>query len=366
MRKMKIGRAAEIYMVSAPWSRVMQGCIVMCVLILFGCTRPASVEDITTGSNVTSGGYNNMYEHTEGYITPETTGIRHWYQRTGPTNATPVILINGSDTPDIVWHQDFVDSLLSEGFQVIRYDPRDCGRSERLPWPKGFKPRSWSPEASAPPYPLNAFADDLSGLLDELGIEKAHIIGISMGGMIAQLMGIDYPDRVISLSLLSTSPTNSFDPELAPVEQERMNTIITLMEKAGMQSVFSFILGERWIQSLSDAMQVVTGASDGGHDNEMLIRETESIGGYNMKSSHGFAIAAAPSRVAELHRITVPTLILHGTLDPWFSYAHAEKMASSIEGAKLVPIEGEGHASPRTMYNKYTAEIVEHLKKSGI
>jgi pimeloyl-ACP methyl ester carboxylesterase len=353
---------------SAKKTAIRLVCITLIFLVL-GCAgqQPAGsrTDGVISSKEITVAGGNIAYPNVEGFVTAGTTGIQHWYQRTGSAEAPPVILINGSDTAANVWHVDFVEALLAGGFQVIRYDPRDSGRSERLPWPKGFDARSWTP-AIPPPYPLSAMMEDLVGLLDALDVDKAHLVGVSMGGMIAQLMGINVPDRVLSLSLLSTSPSNSFDPALAPVAQERLDRIIELMEKAGMDAAFSFILGNRWIGSLADAMQIVTGASDGGLDNELLIRETDGLGGYNFRSSQGFAIAAAPSRVPELARITAPTLILHGTADPWFSFPHAEVLAERIDGASLVAVEGEGHASPRGMYNRYSGEIIEHLKDAVV
>lgn len=337
-----------------------------CFLFL-NCTGQQPVDrpedGVITTETVSVAGDGKVYEQIEGFITPETTGIQHWYQRTGPSDASPVVLINGSDTPANVWHPDFVGALLSGGFLVICYDPRDCGRSERLPWPQGFNPRTWTPEVP-PPYPLTAMVDDLVGLLDALGIEKTHLVGVSMGGMIAQLMGIHHLDRVLTLSLLSTSPSNSFDQTVDPVGEERLEHIVELLEKAGMQAAFSFILGDRWIGSLARAMQVITGASDSGLDHELLIRESEMLGGYNFRSSHGFAIAAAPSRVPDLPRISAPTLILHGSEDPWFYYSHAELLQQEITGARLISIEGEGHASPRDMYNRYIDTVIEHMKDS--
>jgi pimeloyl-ACP methyl ester carboxylesterase len=341
---------------------MMAVCIVTLSVLSCAGHQPAGnqIDGVISSKNITFGDGDIIYPNAEGFATAETTGIRHWYQRSGPPDARAVVLINGSDAPTSIWHVDLVEALLGGGFQVVRYDPRDCGRSERLPWPKGFNARSWTP-ASPPPYPLDAMTEDLVGLLDALDVDEAHFVGVSMGGMIAQLMAISYPDRVLSLSLLSTSPSNSFDPAVAAVDQERLDSIIELMEKAGMDAAFSFVLGDRWIGSLADAMQMVTDASDGGADNELLIRETEEIGGYNFRSSHGFAIAAAPSRVPELTRISAPTLILHGTADPWFSLAHAKTLEEGIAGARLITVEGEGHASPRNMYNRYAGVIVDHL-----
>ena len=304
------------------------------------------------------------YVDIEGFITVETTRVQHWYRRTGPKSGPIVVLINGSDTTSLVWDDSFVASLLAAGFHIVRYDPRDVGRSERLAWPKGFKAQSWTPD-QPPPYPLTAMMDDLVGLLNALSIERSHLAGISMGGMIAQLMSVEHPDRVASLTLLSTSPSSSFDSDVDPLDQEQLQYIGSLMEKAGMDQAFSFLYGERWIKKLTEAMQVVTGASDGGLDTEALIRETEPLGGYNFMSGHGFAIASAPSRVADLPRITAPTLILHGTGDPWFRFSHAERLSELIGNSVLIPIEGEGHAAPRDMYNPYVTVVADHIKDAA-
>lgn len=357
-RRVRANRARSIRLV------LHAALLIAALLLILGCMsqpapRPADGVISTGETTLVEGG--KSYPNVEGYATAETTGVQRWYQRTGPLDSVPVVLINGSDTPAEVWHAEFVDQILGEGFQVIRYDPRDCGRSERLPWPKGFDARSWTPDVP-PPYPLTALMDDLDGLLDALAVDEAHFIGVSMGGMIAQLMAINHPDRVLSLSLLSTSPSSSFDPEVDPLSEEHLSGVGKMMETAGMDSAFSFLYGDRWITRLTEAMQVVTGASDGGGDNEALIRETEEIGGYNFMSGQGFAIASAPSRVADLPRVSAPTLVLHGTEDPWFRFSHAELLAELIPDAQLIAIEGEGHAAPRDMYNPYVRVVTDHMK----
>jgi pimeloyl-ACP methyl ester carboxylesterase len=178
-------------------------------------------------------------------------------------------------------------------------------------------------------------------------------------------MTINHPERVESLTLLSTSPSSSFDPNLDPLDEEHLKHVGSLMKKAGMDQAFSFLYGDRWIASLTTAMQVITGATDGGRDMEQLIRETEELGGHNFMSGHGFAIASAPSRVPDLPQISVPTLIIHGTEDPWFRYSHAEILADLIPDATLIPIPGQGHASPREMYNPYVTVVADHIRDTA-
>ncbi len=295
----------------------------------------------------------------EGFVTVETTGVQMWYQRSGPLDRPTVILLNGSDFPAIMWHQVFVDTLLEAGFHVVRFDPRDCGLSERLPWPEDFTALKWTPE-DPPPYPLTAMEEDLVGLMDALEIEAAHLIGVSMGGMVAQLTALDHPARVRTLTLLSTSPSNSFDPELENPTDEQLETTVDLFKKAGMAYYMSSSDG--WMERLAAALQAVTGSSDGGVDLRAMLREIEERDGYNFESSHGFAIATAPSRVERLSSIETPTLVMHGSADPWFPYSHAKKLAELIPAAKLVTIEGEGHAMPRAMYNPHVDRIIEHLR----
>jgi pimeloyl-ACP methyl ester carboxylesterase len=307
-------------------------------------------------------GDSGTYPLEEGYVTAETTGVRLWYRRWGPKDAPAVILLNGSDFPANMWHPRFVSALLEAGLHVVQYDMRDCGRSERLKWPKGFKARKWTPQ-KPPPYPLTDLRDDLRGLMDALSIPQAHLIGISLGGMIAQLMAIDEPDRVKTLSLLSTSPSNSFDADIDNPNEEHHRRIGELYKKAAVAYYMS--KSDKWKKRMAVAMQQITGASDDGADFKVLLNEIDELGEYNFMSGQGFAIASAPSRIESLSRIKSPTLILHGTKDPWFRYSHAELLHKHIPNSSLISIEGEGHALPRDMYNSHVGDIIAHLKESS-
>ena len=153
----------------------------------------------------------------EGFVTAPETGVRLWYERVGEPRLGTVVFLNGSDANAAMWNEEFLAPFLRAGYEIVRYDARDNGRSEWLPWPESFDVDDWTPTAP-PPYPLRAHTQDLVGLLDALDLERVHLIGVSMGGMVAQGMALEHPQRVLSLALLSTSPSNSFDPELAPAD----------------------------------------------------------------------------------------------------------------------------------------------------
>lgn len=325
----------------------------VCLAILVTCCAPRYVY-----KRAEEGVCHNDETRLEGYVTVPAAGVQLWYRRSGPVEAPPVILINGSDFPSHWWHPEFLEALLAAGFQVIQYDQRDCGRSEYLPFPKGFKPGKYT-IGDPPPYPLTALREDLDGLMTALEIDQAHIIGVSLGGMVAQLQAIDKPERVITLTLLSTSPSNTFDKELDNPGEEYLMQMGGYMKKSGMAYYTSS--GDGWIDPLVEGMQFITNASDGGIDLRAFLAENADFGGFNFMSGQGFAIASSPSRVPDLPGISAPTLILHGTEDPWFRYSHAELLKTLIPDAELIAVEGEGHAMPRGMYNPYVDRIVSHL-----
>jgi len=339
------------------------GMIVVMAIVVAGCAPRYVYQRAADGvvfddvARLSQGGAE--YPLVEGYVTVADTGVQLWYRRSGPIDAPPVILINGSDFASHWWHPEFLEALLEAGFQVIQYDQRDCGRSEYLPFPKDFKPGKYR-IGDSPPYPLTALRDDLDGLMTALDIGRAHIIGVSLGGMVAQLLAIENPERAHTLTLLSTSPSNTFDQDLDNPGEEFLTEMGGYMMKAGMAYYTSS--SDRWMGPLVEGIQLITNASDGGEDFRKFLQENEEFGGFNFMSGQGFAIASSPSRIPELPGISAPTLILHGTEDPWFRYSHAERLAELIPSAELIAVEGEGHAMPRDIYNPYVSRVVSHLK----
>ena len=180
------------------------------LLFLFGCSsRPDDgvVKKETVLTNTT--GEADM-QHTEGYITTDTTGMQLWYDIFGDMDNPKVLLMPGNEAQAVSYMPHFYKPLVNAGYCVIRFDHRGNGLSENFKKPKGFKPAKWTP-GQAVPYTLDDMADDAIGLFEKLDIETAHVVGHSMGGMIAQLVAIRRPDLVTSLTLLATLPSNTRD-----------------------------------------------------------------------------------------------------------------------------------------------------------
>ncbi len=302
--------------------------------------------------------------HSEGYTTPDATRVQLWYESFGSSDLPAVVLLNGNNAPATHWGTDFLAPLLDAGYQVIRFDARDCGRSEWLPWPRGFEPEDWNPE-KPPPYPLRAHVSDLFGLLDSLGIEDAHLVGLSQGGMIAQMAAMEEPPRVISLALLSTSPSNNFDPELEAIDPELLLRLIDGQRRIGRRAMLQAVSRKLLARELTRFYLDVSSArpSDEATIRAVVDRSLEHAR-YNAKSAQGFAVAAAPSRVSDLHRISAPTLILHGNRDAFFPYSHAVLLAERIPHARLIEISGAGHAQPLQRFYPYLADIVDHIDRA--
>ena len=327
-----------------------------------GCASPPPPDGVVRKDDVRLGA--SRVSHSEGYTTPDATRVQLWYERFGSSDVPAVVLLNGNDAPATLWERDFLAPLLDAGYQVIRFDARDCGRSEWLPWPRGFEPEDWTPE-KPPPYPLRAHVSDLFGLLDSLGIEDAHLVGLSQGGMIAQMAAIEEARRVISLALLSTSPSNSYDPELETIDPELLLGLIDGQRRLGRRAMLPPVSRKLLARELTRFYLEVSSArpSDEAAIRALVDRSLEHAR-YNAKSAQGFAVAAAPSRVADLHRISAPTLILHGHRDAFFPYSHAVLLAERIPHARLIGIPGAGHALPLQRFYPYLADIVDHIDRA--
>ena len=147
-------------------------------------------------------------QHTEGYITTDTTGMQLWYDIFGDMDNLKVLLMHGTEVQAVGWMPHFYEPLVNAGYCVIRYDHRDNSLSEYFGKPKGFKPKTWTPE-QAPPYTFEDIADDAIELLEKLDVENAHLVGHSMSGMVAQLVAIRRPEMVRTLTLLGKAPSHS-------------------------------------------------------------------------------------------------------------------------------------------------------------
>jgi proline iminopeptidase len=341
----------------------------MILIVLFGCTsRPEDgvVKKETILNNTTG---KEDLQHTEGYVTVDTTGMQLWYDTFGDKNDPKVLLIHGNEAQAISWLPHFYEPLVNAGYFVIRYDCRDNGLSEKFGKPKGFKPKKWTPE-QAPPYTLEDDASDVIGLLKKLEVDSAHFVGWSQGGMIAQLVAIQRPDMVKTLTLLATMPSNPFDQTFQPVEVQEFfqNDLAPMVKRMAVTGMFMPLTRKKMIKLTKDFFSLMDDSLSTPYGEEMLdiyIEAYYSDGRkFNPMSWQGMAVAYSKSRANELKNVNIPTLVVNGDKDKLVDYYNAEVLAGIIPNAKLITIKGGGHLFPALdIYSdKYINDIISHLQ----
>ena len=284
-------------------------------------------------------------------------GIELCYEIFGASDAEPLVLIMGLGAQMIHWDDEFCQDLAGRGFRVIRFDNRDIGKSTRMSGGKPLRPLELlklkifkiAPEA---PYKLWDMASDVVGLLDALGIKKAHIVGASMGGMIAQEIAMQYPDRVLSLTSIMSSTGN---PKLPPPTREASAMLLAPPPTSKEEYLDRF--GKTW-KLLRGGSFPLDEAKDIDRAERTYARGLNPAGvGRQLR-----AILASGNRKDRLGSIKIPTLVVHGTIDPLVRVEAGKDTAASIPGAKLLLIEGMGHALPIPMWPAIIGAIAEHAQ----
>lgn len=264
-------------------------------------------------------------------------GIDIWCEEFGRRGDPEVLLIMGTGESGLSWPDPLCVSLAEEGRHVIRYDNRDTGRSSRI-------------DFTGDPYTLTDMAADAMGVLDALGVTAAHIVGVSMGGMIAQEIAIESPERVLTLTLLITTPTVN-----DPVNPTTFVNGLPDMDVARLMPVFMELAehppttdAERVESAL--ALARATKGSRGFLNEEAFrestVRTLAHSGSPGNTQNHSQAISRSRDRTELLKSVVVPTLVVHGTEDPIFPYAHAVATSQAVPGARLMTMEGMGHELP--------------------
>jgi pimeloyl-ACP methyl ester carboxylesterase len=284
----------------------------------------------------------------------EANGITLEYAETGAAGAPVILLIMGLGMQLIAWPQSFCDGLAARGFRVIRFDNRDAGLS--TPLPAGSlattvkMARAMFGLPVRPPYTLTDMAHDALGLLDALGIARAHVAGASMGGMIAQILAIEHPERVKSLtSIMSTTGDRRLPGPKAKVLRALLrprprNKAVAV--RRGMQ-LFRLIAGSAYPPADAELRGQVQRAVQRSYRPSGVVRQL-------------LAIHAAPSRTKALRRVRAPTLVLHGSDDPLVPMAAGEDTAANILGARLRIVPGMGHFLPEALVPLLVDEIAAH------
>jgi pimeloyl-ACP methyl ester carboxylesterase len=281
--------------------------------------------------------------------------IRLCYETFGEAADPTVLLVMGLGTQMIAWPDEFCADLAGRGFHVVRFDNRDVGRSSRV----RAKPPSLMQLArrdkKAAAYALEDMAADAVGLLDCLGVERAHVVGASMGGMIAQVLAARHPDRVLSLvSIMSnTGHRWSGQPTAAAMK--------VLMQRAPAdRDGFIEHMVKTWTTIGSpgfprddDELRAELGrAYERGHDAAGTGRQLA-------------AIMASGDRTASLADIRVPTLVIHGEADKLVRISGGRRTAKSIPGARLMTVPGMGHDLPRDVWPRLVDGIVDTARRAA-
>ncbi|QFT76635.1 alpha/beta fold hydrolase [Erythrobacter sp. THAF29] len=289
-------------------------------------------------------------------ITTPNTGIELFYEDAGNANDEPILLVMGLGAQMILWPDELVEALTGRGYRVIRYDNRDIGLSQKMEGAKapGMRMQVLRKVIGFParvPYTLADMAADGAGLLESLGVEKAHVVGASMGGMIAQLMAVNHEDRLHSLTSIMSTTGNRKVP---PPDKEAIDALI-----APLPSMEEADLVAHGIN-----VQEKIGSPGFPADPE---RRRERVTKMVRRSVHPAglprqlaAIIDDGDRRERLKGVRVPTLVLHGEADPLVKLEGGKDTAAHIPNAKLVTIPGWGHDIPVELIDRVAQEIADH------
>ncbi|MEL6238814.1 MAG: alpha/beta hydrolase [Pseudomonadota bacterium] len=289
-------------------------------------------------------------------ITTPNTGIELAYETHGDPAHPPMLLIMGLGVQLTHWPPEFIEAMVERGFYVVRFDNRDIGLSQKMGdvRPPNLRLQvlrkliGWPAKV---PYTLSEMADDAAGLLEALEIAQAHVVGVSMGGMIGQLLSLNHADKVASFTSIMSSTGN---PRLPRSDKAAMDALIS---RPG--SLDEEVLVEHGVKILKAI------GSPGFPFNPERAEARTRVNVQRSVYPPGLprqlaAIIDDGDRRARLAHVTVPTLVLHGQDDPLVKLAAGEDTAKAIPGARLVSIPGWGHDLPLELVEQLSDEIATH------
>lgn len=288
-------------------------------------------------------------------------GIEICYEVHGDPTAPPILLVMGLGGQLTLWPIEFVDALVARGFRVIRYDNRDVGLSTKwdaagvpnIRWMVlkslfGLKPRA--------PYGLADMARDGMGLLDALGIAKAHIVGASMGGMIAQHIGASHGDRVLTLTSVMSTTGHRSVPRARP---EAMKMLTARPATTDTETLVAF--GKQVARAIGSPGYPADDARLDAQVRANLARSNYPPGFARQVA----AIVADGDRRAMLGQVSAPTLVIHGADDPLVPVEGGRDTAAHIPGARLLTIPGMGHDLPLALVDTLADAIADHARTAA-
>jgi len=221
-----------------------------------------------------------QYFAKEGFVRSEKDDVQIWYRIIGDEKLPVVTLIPGTEGSAVYWSDEIIGTLLESGYCVLIFDPRDTGKSTWVKWPKWFNASKWQPGEKTPYQFINHY-EDLLMLWEHVGVQKSHVIGVSQGGMIGQIAAIRDKKKVLSLCLMSTSPTNQFDDDLDPLTEEFYQPVPKMAMKTGMQAAMKFIFGKKYIDSATEMFVYLLKAKESEREDiHVYFEQIDSWGGY--------------------------------------------------------------------------------------
>ncbi|WP_322747627.1 MULTISPECIES: alpha/beta hydrolase [unclassified Frankia] len=275
--------------------------------------------------------------------TVQANGIEIAYELHGDPSGLPLLIVSGLGQQLVGWHPDLLRAMVRRGFRVVVYDNRDVGLSthfDHLGQPDLTAALSGDADAAA--YTLLDMAADAIGLMDALGWESAHVLGSSLGGMIAQTLALHFPDRVRSLTSVSSTPGNYEETQPTPEAAAALLRPVAASREA-------------FIDGAEQAYNII-GPGEFPHDREWARRRA-GMAWDRRYDPHGtarqlLAALAADDRTAALRQLTIPTLVVHGTADPLIPVAGGRHTAAAVPFAELLEIDGMGHDLPRQVWER--------------
>ena len=308
--------------------------------------------------------------------------IKIWFEEFGESSNETILLIMGANANCKQWPKEFIDELVSKNFRVVRFDNRDVGKSTWLGREPAYNKflkilpvfllkiivnrifglvvdkqgKFKFSESDVVQYNLLDMAKDAVSLMDALNIEKAHIVGASMGGMITPIIALDYPERVKSITPIMTTPGIQ-NASLSGPSQELLNA---------MQKSFVMNVKGRIEDGVVEIYKQLTGSRFPFDEKEFRKRLAPIVEhGNNPFALHGAAIGASPDRTSRLNEINVPTLVIHGTEDAILPLDHGIALADGIKNSTRMIMDKVGHEIPEQLYSEIVNAIVENIKRAS-
>ncbi|HEY0383244.1 MAG TPA: alpha/beta hydrolase [Candidatus Elarobacter sp.] len=286
-------------------------------------------------------------------------GIQLCYETFGDRANPPLVLIMGLATQMIVWDDEFCTLLAARGFWVVRFDNRDIGMSTRFPKARtpGLAELMLAQVTRIKfrvPYTLRDMAADTVGLMDALNIRRAHVVGASMGGMIAQELAILHPARVRSLTSIMSSTGDPRLPRATPRALAMLGKKVPLDRDGYVReyvATWRVLAGEHFPFNFERTARQGAAAYDRGINPPGASRQL-------------LAIIASGNRKKALRGLKVPTLVIHGTADPLVPDEHGRDTARTVPGARLLLIEGMGHSFPREVWSRIIDAVAAHAEEN--